>query len=146
MIFFLVRVRRNIMLLVRMHVRSIKLLPRIGASTSVYHMVLLRLQDFHLVEQLWLLHNLLKLVPNEYGKIFCCAHHRFEVWYVLVQVFVIKRVHYCQLHVVLEVMDVHDHASVGIHWAFDCYQDNIIVSMSIWVITFSEYFFVFFIR
>lgn len=85
----------------------------------------------------------LQLIPDKYSKVFCCAHFIFEVWYIFVYIPVVQCLHYSFLHENLQVHNIHNHSSDRINRSFQSDFNFVIMTMSIWVVTFPKYSFIF---
>jgi len=100
--------------------------------------------NLHFVQELRVWKNLKQWVPNEYCKIFCGANCVLKVGHIFVQVLVVEYFHDAEIHVLLQIGEIHHHSCGLLYWSFDGHFNSIVVSMAIYVVTFWVDGFIFF--
>ena len=125
--------------------------------------------NLHFVQELRVWKNLKQWVPNEYCKIFCGANCVLKVGHIFVQVLVVEYFHDAEIHVLLQIREIHHHSCGLLYWSFDGHFNlrdiekemqrldsmstkplkplnftSIVVSMAIYVVTFWVDGFIFF--
>lgn len=92
--------------------------------------------NLNLIEQVgW--EHLHHVVPDVNSHVLSCADNSGKVWHVLIQVLMVQWSHDYILNALLQVCQVHDHASEAIDLSTHCDLHFVVVSVTIGIVAFS---------